>query len=412
MQQPDQNSQSVLLKQKELELQEATQKLHDRDQTLSRINQELYKKNLELIEEKRKAEALLYNVNEAVLVTDTSHKILLFNRAAQSLLGVKEEEVSDKKFKDIVNVSDEHGTQITGEKISTMLEYKSGIKMAGLILKRQDGRDRYVNITASKVGVDKDLILYVIIITDVTEEIRTEKAREEFISIASHELRTPMTIIKNYLWMLENKKGGELSEKQMEYIKKAETGTDRMIKLIHDMLDISRMELGKYEINLASIDLGQLVGEVVSDFRIKAAQKGLDLTVEVSDQFPKVSADLERLREVLVNLIGNSFKFTDKGFVKVKVEKDGKSAKISIIDSGKGIDKDDLPKLFHKFGRLDNSYVTVAEQGGTGLGLYIVKSIIEAMGGKVGVASEGAGKGATFWFTLRIADVGSGGELH
>ncbi len=396
------NLQSILLKQRDKEIEEVNQKLRERDEMLSRINQEMYKKNLELIEEKRKAEALLYNVTEAVLVTGNEGTVILFNMGAQKLFGVKEEETKGKKFSDIAALYDEKGNKLDEATINESFLGKTGSRFQNLTLKRIDSRERYVNLAVSKVSVEKDSLM-VMIISDVTEEIKAEKAREEFISIASHELRTPMTIIKNYLWMLQNKKGGDLTQKQDEYVNKALSGTDRMLKLIHDMLDVSKLEQGKLELHPVEMDISAMVNDIASDFKVKAEIKGIEMRVELDDNLPKVRADEDKLREVIINLVGNSFKFTDTGYVSVRASVDGSFVKVSIVDSGKGIDKDDMPKLFNKFGRLDNSFVTVAESGGTGLGLYIVKSIIETMGGKVGVFSEGLGKGSVFWFTLRIA---------
>lgn len=390
-----------LLEKTEEELHEANVKLKQREQELSKINEDVYKKNLELLEEKKKAEALLYNISEAAIVADNNNKILLFNKAAQSLTTISEEKAKGKFFKEVVLVFDEKGNQITGDTIKSFLEYRPGTKLTNLTLRRIDGRERFVNLTASKVSVKADLNLYVILISDVTEEIKSERAREEFISIASHELRTPMTIIKNYLWMLQNKKGGDLTPRQNEFVTKAMDGTERMIRLIRDFLDISRMEQGKLELHPTQVDLAKLISDISSDFKIKADQKGVELKVRIEDKLPKVRADEDKLREVVINLIGNSIKFTDSGFVSVIAACEGSEVKTSVIDTGKGIAKEDLPRLFRKFGRLDNTFVTAAESGGTGLGLYIVKSIVEIMGGKVGVHSEGVGKGATFWFTLR-----------
>ncbi|MBI4091228.1 PAS domain-containing sensor histidine kinase [candidate division WWE3 bacterium] len=395
------DEQSDLLEQKEEELRRTTSKLHERDQTLSRINSEMYKKNLELLQEKKKAEALLYNITEAAIVIDSQDRIILFNSVAQTLASKTEDEALGKKLDEIIGISNEKGDRITWEGIRTLLEYKQGTKLVNLLFRRPDGKERFVNVTASKVSVEKNQNLYVMIISDVTEEKKAEKAREEFISIASHELRTPMTIIKNYIWMLQNKKGGDVTAKQEEYLQKAMEGTERMIKLITDMLDISRMEQGRFEIHPAQVDLAVLINEISLDFKVKADQKGLEFKVKLQENLPKVRADEDKLREVIVNLIGNAIKYTDSGFVSIISEVSGKEVKTSILDTGRGIDKDDLPKLFHKFGRLDNSFVTAAESGGTGLGLYIVKSIIEAMGGKVGVYSEGKGRGSTFWFVLR-----------
>ncbi|MEK7595726.1 MAG: ATP-binding protein [Patescibacteria group bacterium] len=394
--------QSLLLRQRDEELNEANLKLKERDQMLSRINQQMYKKNVELIEEKRKAEALLYNIAEAAIVSNKEGSIMLFNRAAQNLTQIAEVDALGKKMFEIAHIFDVKGEPITEELLLNLLERQQGVKLSTFTLKKPDGKESYVNLTASKVVVEEDMFL-VVIISDVTEEIKTEKAREEFISIASHELRTPMTIIKNYLWMLQNKKGGQLSERQEEYVVKAIQGTERMIKLIHDMLDISRMEQGKPDLKFKEVDLLTLINEIVSEFKVKTEEKGLELRVSLPSELPKVRADEDKLREVIVNLLGNSFKYTEEGYVFITATLTANEVKISVNDSGKGIAREDLPKLFNKFGRLDNSYVTIAESGGTGLGLYIVKSIVEAMGGMVGADSEGVGKGSTFWFTIKTA---------
>ncbi|GIW69676.1 MAG: hypothetical protein KatS3mg101_0423 [Patescibacteria group bacterium] len=224
--------------------------------------------------------------------------------------------------------------------------------------------------------------------------------KDEFLSVASHELRTPMTIVKSYLWMLEKEKAGKLNPKQLEYLNKALTGTQRMISLINDMLDISKFERKKVSFSITQIDLVSHIRDVLSNFDVRAGEKGIQLIFNPPQEEIFVDADPEKLRDVFINLIENAVKFTHQGSITVSIEEYEYFFKVLIKDTGAGIDKKDLPKLFHKFGRIDNSYTIATDSGGTGLGLYIVKLYVHGMGGMVGADSEGLGMGSTFWITL------------
>lgn len=231
------------------------------------------------------------------------------------------------------------------------------------------------------------------------------KMKDEFLTVASHELRTPMTIVKSYLWMLEEQKAGKLKTKQLEYLQKASKGTQRMIDLINDMLNISKFEQDKVFFNIQQIDICKLIKEVVTSFEIRVKGKDIYLKFDESCLDVFVDIDKEKMRDVFMNLIDNSVKFTDQGGIDVELEVDLDKVTISIKDTGSGISPDDLPKLFHKFGRIDNSYTIASETGGTGLGLYIAKLYVEGMGGKVWATSEGAGKGSTFWVSIPKSEI-------
>jgi signal transduction histidine kinase len=240
------------------------------------------------------------------------------------------------------------------------------------------------------------------------------KLKDEFLSVASHELRTPMTIVKSYLWMLEKQKSGKLNSKQMDYLQKALEGTQRMIALINDMLDISRFEQKKVTFDLRQINICEAVSDSITSFEVQAKEKGISIVFDnkCTDLF--VDADEIKLRDIMTNLIGNAIKFTKEGEIRVGVEDGQDFVKIWVKDSGSGIDPVDLDRLFHKFARIDNSYTIASDAGGTGLGLYIVKLYIEGMGGKTGAWSEGLTKGSTFWCTLpknKIQKFGGGSVL-
>jgi len=229
-----------------------------------------------------------------------------------------------------------------------------------------------------------------------------DKMKDEFISITSHELRTPMTAVQGYLWMLE-KKGGELNEKQKKYLTRAQNGSERMIRLINDMLDVSRIEQERVELDIKATELTPIIKEVIDELQAKAKKKKLKLEFLAGDKpLPKVKADAGKVQRVLRNLLDNALKFTDEGGVTIEGYKKGKFVQVNVTDTGRGITKEDLPRLFQKFGRLESDFVTAAEAGGTGLGLYISRALVERMRGKISIQSTPK-KGSTFSFTLPIS---------
>ena len=230
---------------------------------------------------------------------------------------------------------------------------------------------------------------------------QADRVKDEFISITSHELKTPMSIIKSYLWMMQSGKGGKVTKKQSEYIDKAMQGADRMISLISDILNISRMEQGRLEFTFEYIDLAKLITSIMDEFKFKISEKGLELNLELNKNLPPIYSDKNKVIEIIMNLVNNATKYTDNGSITIKLEMvTANFVRFSVTDTGRGISKDESNMLFKKFQRLDNSYETVAKAGGTGLGLYIVKMYIGNLGGSIGVESEGLGKGSTFWITL------------
>jgi len=235
-----------------------------------------------------------------------------------------------------------------------------------------------------------------------------DKLTDEFVSLASHELRTPMTVIKSYLWlMLDKNNVGVLSEKQRMYVDRAYTSTQRLINLVNDMLNVSRIESGRFTLAMKSIDLGELIGAVYTEMLPKAQEQKINLQFTKSLQpLPKVQADPERVEQVLINLIGNSLKFTpENGVIRISIDYNSqeKQETISVADNGEGINAEDMPKLFQKFSMVGTNYLVKQNTQGTGLGLYLSKSMIELMDGKIWVESEGLGKGSKFSFTLKTA---------
>ncbi len=230
-----------------------------------------------------------------------------------------------------------------------------------------------------------------------------DQMKDELISITSHELRTPMTAIRSYVWMALHKSDLPLSQKVKKYLYRTLTSTERLIDLVSDMLRVSTLESGRIAINPKPFNVLKVVHEVVEEVKMKASEKRLQLTI-LDHLVPAVFADPEKVHQILLNLIGNALKYTyPGGTITIGFFTDGRMVEVSIKDNGRGMSRDDLGKLFHKFSRLDNSYTAVSTSGGTGLGLYISKSLVELMHGSIWAQSEGVDKGSTFTFSLPLA---------
>jgi PAS domain S-box-containing protein len=360
------------------------------------LERELYLKNRELYTAHKKSQKLIYNISEAIFVLDNKLKITLANKRSEILFG-KNHDLIGKKIDDILFLTYKNSKVIPIKNFLTQTDLNlNGLKQV------IDGKDFYFNLRISVISSDEPKNEeYVVTLSDVTPEKKAEIAKDDFITITSHELRTPMTIIKSYLWLLEEEKAGNLNPKQKDYIEKAINSTERMLGLINDMLSVSKIEQGKLDYKFEILDLDKFISETLPEFEVKVKENGNKMLFEHLPDEKLVLADPKRLKEVLYNLIGNSIKFTKNGTIKVKTLANDKFIKISVIDTGKGISKDDLEKLFKKFGKLENSYETMAESSGTGLGLYITKQLIEGMGGKITVKSDGENKGAEFIFFLQ-----------
>lgn len=236
--------------------------------------------------------------------------------------------------------------------------------------------------------------------------LELDKKKDEFVSLASHELRTPMTAIRSYLWLALAGKGGDLNEKQTYYLERSYNSTVRLIQLVNDMLNVSRIESGRITLNVQKVDLGKFTDEVVGEVKPRADELGIVLEnhYDPGNPMPPVLADPDKIKEVLINFIGNSLKFSPKGSkISISFEVKDQMVLIHVADSGEGIAPEDMDKLFQKFSLIKESYVTNQKAAqGTGLGLYISKSIVELHGGRIWAESPGHGQGATFSFSLKI----------
>ena len=230
---------------------------------------------------------------------------------------------------------------------------------------------------------------------------KLDNAKSDFISIASHQLRTPLTSIKGYISLLVEGSYGKVTQTQQETLNKVYQSNERLINLVEDLLNVSRIESGRMEFDFASCQLADLCQEVVDGFAIRAKNSKLYLDYKKpAVPLPEVMIDAGKVREVISNLTDNALKYTPKGGVAVKLEQKEANLRITISDTGIGIPVTELPYLFSKFSR--GKDVGRLNVSGTGLGLYVGKSMIEANGGQIWAESEGEGKGSRFIIELPV----------
>jgi len=229
---------------------------------------------------------------------------------------------------------------------------------------------------------------------------RMDKLKSDFVSNISHELRTPLTSIKGYTKLLAEGKIGNVDKKQKECLDIIGEETDRLTRLINEVLDLARLEKGKVTIKKEDVDLNKVAEDVINSIKTLAEDKSIAINFTPNKELPMVAASGDMIKQVFFNLLGNAIKFTPtEGMIDINMEEIDKEVKVSIKDNGIGIPPQIIPKLFDKFYQADTSMTR--EFGGTGLGLPISKHIIEAHKGKIYVESE-VGEGSTFIFTLPI----------
>ena len=235
-----------------------------------------------------------------------------------------------------------------------------------------------------------------------------DKLKTAFLSLASHQLRSPLTAIKGYASMLTEGAFGALDEKQNEAVKRIYASAQGLVNVVEDLLNVSKIEQGGMKYEFSPVDLQKLITDLVGEMRIPAENKKLIFTA-VIPQFDKcmVNADPVKIKQVFLNLVDNSIKYTEKGFVEVSLTRstENKTIIFTVRDSGVGISQETKEKLFQKFSRGEGGKLNT---GGSGLGLYLAREIARAHKGDITITSEGLGKGASFIVTLPA--VGAAGE--
>lgn len=392
--------------------------LQNRAQKIAKaITTDLEKEKNRLAMASAKDEALLKGIADGVIVLDKRGTILFMNKEAVHMFRENSKNLLGKKMLNIINMCDEKGNPISKKHrpLYKALHSKKIItSMIGetIYFLRKDGSKFPVALNISPVFLKKKCIGFISIIRDITQEHQIDKAKTEFVSLASHQLRTPLTAIKWYTEALLSGDSAPLQGNQKEYLKQIEVGNERMISLVEALLDASRLEMGTFDSKKKNIDLMALIKNVLKDFQEETHKKKLKIHTHIQRNFPLLNADLEHTRMILQNLISNAVKYTPKkGSITIKLSftKNKKRAQLIISDTGCGIPKDQQDKIFTKLFRADNA--REKETDGTGLGLYIVKAIVEEMKGKIYFKSK-ENKGSSFYIDIPLNHLAHHRPLH
>lgn len=345
--------------------------------------------------EKGKLVAVINSMTDGVVMVDMHNQVLVSNPAVRSLLEIAGGQ--DTTMYDVVDAL--AGKVDVRTKIDQAIDTKSPIVISGVQL-----RDHMVELTITPVRSQQgDQLGAAVVFHDVTTEKDLEKLRQDFTAMMVHELRAPLTAVR---WSSESLgklavPGAVVEPKKIEETALTISAASRnMLELVNDLLDVAKIEAGKFDLNLQEYDIVAIIKEQLLTFKALAEQKRLQLSDTLPDKFV-LKCDKVRISQALENLLSNAIKYTDSGQVMVTlaIDQQNKKATVAVKDSGVGVSREDISQLFSKFRQLKN---TDNARKGTGLGLVVSKGIVEAHGGQIWAESAGDNMGTTFYFTLPL----------
>lgn len=358
---------------------------------------------------KEQADVILQSISDGVIMVDGKNLILSFNKGAENITGWSSEDAVSLDIHSVLQFVDEKGTlyevgKNPFDKVSTNHQEAKDNKA---YLKTKSGKVISIAIVVTPVSLGEDTQGAVAVIRDVSEERQEEKQRAEFISTASHEMRTPVAAIEGYVALALNPKVAQIDEKARDYLLKAHASTQHLGQLFQDLLMAAKSEDGRLSSHPKVVEMSAFITELSSELRFSAEKKGLNVSLLLNGDGPTKNikqkvisplyyayVDPDRIREAVTNLFDNAVKYTEAGTISLGISGDDNSVQIFVSDTGQGIPAEDIQHLFQKFYRVDNSSTRTI--GGTGLGLFICRKIVELYDGRIWVEST-LGRGSTFY---------------
>ncbi len=262
----------------------------------------------------------------------------------------------------------------------------------------------YIAPLITEIKTERQLLGVVILIEDITEQKVLDRSKDEFLSIASHELRTPLTAIRGNASLIKKYYAASLTDKNMvEMIDDIHESSTRLIDIVNDFLDVASIEQGKIIMNPEVFSIEDIITDVVRELQHLCEGKGIALVSQPSDvPLPQITADKQRIKQVLINLVGNAVKFTAEGSITISTRLEETALKVAVTDTGRGMSPENQRLLFRKFQQAGSSLLTRDTTKGTGLGLYISKLIVELSGGRIALERSELDQGSTFSFSLPL----------
>jgi len=342
-------------------------------------------------EEKEKTSAVVKSLSDGLIVLNNKERISLLNPQAERMLEIPQKELVGKNIEEI-------GSSARLASLARALkDWSKGMFRREVLI----DKDLIIEVSTVSMVIGGAELGMMLILHDITREKTVERMKTEFVSLAAHQLRTPLSAIKWTLKMLLDGDVGDINDSQKELLEKSYQSNERMIGLINDLLDVTRIEEGRYLYQPVLSDLVSIIESVVENGKDDIKRKGLSLEFKKSNsRIPRIMMDAEKIKLVIQNLLENAVRYTPSGGkIVISVSADKGKIEFQIADNGIGIAKDQQPKIFTKFFRGSN--VIKVETEGSGLGLFVSKNIIEAHGGQIWFESK-EGEGSVFHFTLPV----------
>ncbi len=360
--------------------------------------------------EKNKSNIILNAIQDGVVVIDTQNIIRLCNPAGASSVGWTIGDALGIDYRSVFRFIDAKGVSIEDDPFTQALRSAENIRNNDLMMQSKSDKRFFVSISVSPIrDSDNQMTGVVAIFRDITQEKNEEQRRAEFISTASHEMRTPVAAIEGYLALAMNDKVSKIDNKAREFLLKAHSSTQHLGTLFQDLLTSAKAEDGRLVSHPVVVEVGAFLEQIVESLRFAAEKKGLlmDFTIGLPGEgagggktikpLYYVNVDADRMREVITNIFDNAVKYTSNGKISIGLTGDNEVVQFYVRDTGPGIPPEDVPHLFQKFYRVDNS--TTRTIGGTGLGLFICRKIVELYNGRIWAESQ-VGVGSTFYINL------------
>lgn len=385
-----------------LALQNKVRELHDGEIATLNILEDTAKIEEQVQEQRDQLQLVINSMGEGLIFMEQGHLITLINTRAEDILGLVRGETRGKCLHDIITVW--KGAAPLADKEEFMKEeFVRGstftATLADTIYFQSAAREKFPVAFVFTPFIEHAKKLAVIVFRNITEEKNLDEARASFVSIASHQLRTPLTAIQWSLELLMGKEAGTLTDMQRQFATDAYDGTGKLVETINLLLSLARVESGSVQMDPTPLAVADLMRTITTELAPLAAQKELILTVhEPASPIPPIMLDAPMLREVVLNIISNAIRYSDPhGTIEVAYETGESAVTVSVKDSGIGIPASQHSRIFEKFFRADNAVHKTAE--GTGLGLNLVKTLVALWHGTIWFTSE-EGKGTTFYFTI------------
>lgn len=365
--------------------------------TMSRKLKAFHKLNVgKVIAEKQRNEAIISSIADGLVVVDDQLKVIALNPIAANILETTPDQAQNRTFQEVVHsellYEYMQDTAKSGQS-PTLDEAQSTLDV------ERNGKTQYYNFAITPVTTEGNRRLGVILLLqDVTKLKELDQLKSEFVATASHELRTPLTGMSMSINLLLENAQQKLSESEQELLQTARDDIQRLRALVNDLLDLSKIESGRIEMDLVPVDVGLLIQKALSPFKIQAEEQKVELVQQLSEDLPQVKADANKITWVLTNLVANALRYTDTGGqIRVVAQPRPDALYVSVADDGDGIPLEYQSRIFDKFVQVE----TEKDVGGSGLGLAICKEMIKAHGGTIWVESTPS-QGSTFTFTLPL----------